>query len=290
MYEVDRISTAAIGKKFNVTDHTVSSYLKSLGCNVSRKRSRTPILSNYFEKIDTQNKAYFLGLIAADGSVFQCNKGKIVFSISLIDKDLLDLLSIEICGSDKLVREVKRKYRDGSSKMYEIKFSDEIFTNNLISNGILINKTFTLDFPNIDEEFISHYIRGYLDGDGTVYKFSGKLFIAFYGNKIFIPKLRDYLFNNNILDKESKRKIALEKANNEYYDINSPHYKNNERFSWAVQTINKRFDENDYYDDFVIRSSKLGHNNYPIIDKKGVCHGLIRITEITEKKKKKVTL
>ena len=200
MYEVDRISTAAIGKKFNVTDHTVSSYLKSLGCNVSRKRSRTPILSNYFEKIDTQNKAYFLGLIAADGSVFQCNKGKIVFSISLIDKDLLDLLSIEICGSDKLVREVKRKYRDGSSKMYEIKFSDEIFTNNLISNGILINKTFTLDFPNIDEEFISHYIRGYLDGDGTVYKFSGKLFIAFYGNKIFIPKLRDYLFNNNILE------------------------------------------------------------------------------------------
>ena len=200
MYEVDRISTAAIGKKFNVTDHTVSSYLKSLGCNVSRKRSRTPILSNYFEKIDTQNKAYFLGLIAADGSVFQCNKGKIVFSISLIDKDLLDLLSIEICGSDKLVREVKRKYRDGSSKMYEIKFSDEIFTNNLISNGILINKTFTLDFPNIDEEFISHYIRGYLDGDGTVYKFSGKLFISFYGNKIFIPKLRDYLFNNNILE------------------------------------------------------------------------------------------
>ena len=200
MYEVDRISTAAIGKKFNVTDHTVSSYLKSLGCNVSRKRSRTPILSNYFEKIDTQNKAYFLGLIAADGSVFQCNKGKIVFSISLIDKDLLDLLSIEICGSDKLVREVKRKYRDGSSKMYETKFSDEIFTNNLISNGILINKTFTLDFPNIDEEFISHYIRGYLDGDGTVYKFSGKLFIAFYGNKIFIPKLRDYLFNNNILE------------------------------------------------------------------------------------------
>ncbi len=200
MYEVDRISTAAIGKKFNVTDHTVSSYLKSLGCNVSRKRSRTPILSNYFEKIDIQNKAYFLGLIAADGSVFQCNKGKIVFSISLIDKDLLDLLSIEICGSDKLVREVKRKYRDGSSKMYEIKFSDEIFTNNLISNGILINKTFTLDFPNIDEEFISHYIRGYLDGDGTVYKSSGKLFIAFYGNKIFIPKLRDYLFNNNILE------------------------------------------------------------------------------------------
>lgn len=50
------------------------------------------------------------------------------------------------------------------------------------------------------------------------------------------------------------------------------------------------FDENDYYDDFLIKSSKLGHNNYPIIDKKGICHGLIRITEITEKNRKKCIL
>lgn len=50
------------------------------------------------------------------------------------------------------------------------------------------------------------------------------------------------------------------------------------------------FDENDYYDEFLIKSSKLGHNNYPIIDKKGYCHGLIRVTEITEKKKKKCIL
>ena len=40
-----------------------------------------------------------------------------------------------------------------------------------------------------------------------------------------------------------------------------------------------------YYDEFLIKSSKLGHNNYPIIDKKGYCHGLIRVTEITEKRK-----
>ena len=50
------------------------------------------------------------------------------------------------------------------------------------------------------------------------------------------------------------------------------------------------FDENDYYDDFLIKSSKLGHNNYPIINKKGICHGLIRITEITEKNRKKCIL
>ena len=50
------------------------------------------------------------------------------------------------------------------------------------------------------------------------------------------------------------------------------------------------FNENDYYDDFLVRSSKLGHNNYPVIDKHGLCHGLIRVTEITKKNKKKCIL
>lgn len=50
------------------------------------------------------------------------------------------------------------------------------------------------------------------------------------------------------------------------------------------------FDENTYYEDFLIKSNKLGHNNYPVIDKNGVCHGLLRITDINNKKRKKVIL
>ena len=50
------------------------------------------------------------------------------------------------------------------------------------------------------------------------------------------------------------------------------------------------FNECDYYDEFVIKTGKLKHNNYPIIGKRGVCKGLIRITDITEKNRKKVIL
>ena len=49
-------------------------------------------------------------------------------------------------------------------------------------------------------------------------------------------------------------------------------------------------EENDYYDDFLINSSRLRYNNYPIIDKNNICKGLIRITDITEKNRKKVIL
>ena len=50
------------------------------------------------------------------------------------------------------------------------------------------------------------------------------------------------------------------------------------------------FNEDDYYDEFVVKTSKLKHNNYPVLGKNNTCKGLIRITDITEKNKKKVIL
>jgi hypothetical protein len=45
------------------------------------------------------------------------------------------------------------------------------------------------------------------------------------------------------LEIETKRKLALKNANSQYYDKNSPHYRDNERYSWAIDNINKGFDE-----------------------------------------------
>ncbi len=53
---------------------------------------------------------------------------------------------------------------------------------------------------------------------------------------------------------------------------------------------NISFNENDYYDYFKERSMKYGYNNYPVIDNDGVCLGLIRITDINKKNRKKVIL
>lgn len=50
------------------------------------------------------------------------------------------------------------------------------------------------------------------------------------------------------------------------------------------------FDESDYYDEFVEKSTKLKHNNYPIVDKNNKCRGLIRMTDIDDKNRKKVIL
>ena len=52
----------------------------------------------------------------------------------------------------------------------------------------------------------------------------------------------------------------------------------------------KVFYENDYYADFKETTKKLKHNNYPILNKKGECLGLIRLTDILKKNSKKVML
>ena len=50
------------------------------------------------------------------------------------------------------------------------------------------------------------------------------------------------------------------------------------------------FRDDDYYNEFLIKSSKLRHNNYPIINKNDKCLGLLRITDINDIKRKKVIL
>ena len=50
------------------------------------------------------------------------------------------------------------------------------------------------------------------------------------------------------------------------------------------------FNENEYYDDFIIASKKLKHNNYPVIDDDNKCLGLLRLTDLDNVNKKKVIL
>jgi len=52
----------------------------------------------------------------------------------------------------------------------------------------------------------------------------------------------------------------------------------------------EKINEKDYLDSFLELSSKQGYNNYPVVNKKGKCVGLIRVTDIKEKNRKKVIL
>lgn len=48
----------------------------------------------------------------------------------------------------------------------------------------------------------------------------------------------------NMTDEEKltlRKDTCLEEVSNAYYDVDSPYYRDNERFKWAVDTINKLY-------------------------------------------------
>ena len=57
-----------------------------------------------------------------------------------------------------------------------------------------------------------------------------------------------------------------------------------------VTTDPIKFDENDYLSDFIEVNNEYKHTNYPIVDKKNNCLGVLRIVDVNDKNRKKVIL
>lgn len=117
---------------------------------------------NYFEVIDTEEKAYWLGFIYADGCISNDSKQQLI---------------IELCKQDKIVLEKFISCINGNNQIYENKHSYRLaicqkdFTNNLLDKGVFPKKSLLLKFPNTDiiqKQLIRHFIRGYFDGDGSI--------------------------------------------------------------------------------------------------------------------------
>lgn len=110
--------------------------------------------------IDTQEKAYLLGLFYADGNI-GLNQTQCRIDLSLGDKELIFKL--------KELFPFFYIHYDRGSKIELGNYCKDL-KKDLISNGCLPRKSFdnrnNLHIPNIEDSLIPHFIRGYFDGDG----------------------------------------------------------------------------------------------------------------------------
>ncbi len=148
------------------------------------------INENYFEEINTSDKAYFLGLLVSDGygssNGFQIN-------LQIGDIDILKTFTeyINYNGTIKIAQDNRKEsYKD----IAKLIICCQKIGNDLIQYGITKGKSHNAFFPDIPEEFYSHFIRGVFDGDGSIfiktYK-SGTFGIC--GNKPLLEKIRNVL-------------------------------------------------------------------------------------------------
>lgn len=175
-YQTQKYSLGALGKEYKISTHNIKKILsnngiKILPCYISRRKNHFD--QNYFNIIDSEEKAYFLGLLYADGCVSAGNR--ITIRLQATDKHILENFKKSIKSTAKLYLTKAKKITH--QDQYAIILSSETMYNDLIKLGCIPKKSLILKFPTEDQVpryLIRHFIRGYFDGDGH---------IAFYKRK-----------------------------------------------------------------------------------------------------------
>ena len=137
--------------------------------------SNRRIRHDFFKNISTELQAYLLGFYTADGSIDEKRK---TFRIHLSIKDSeLVYLYKDIISPDARLFSVADNYkttgRDGKEitghGSIGVDISSAILVNDLVELGIGYKKTYSdLTIPNIPENLIRHFVRGFFDGDGSI--------------------------------------------------------------------------------------------------------------------------
>ena len=146
---------------------SITTHLKKLG--IYRKYGAIYTQNdNFFDIIDNEKKAYWLGVLYADGCVR--NPSIVVFSSK--DKDWVEDFKKDIETDRPIKREFHKKYQ---KEIWKLSISSHKLYEDLCKHGCIDRKSKIIRMPNISENLIRHFIRGYFDGDGcATFLFSTK--------------------------------------------------------------------------------------------------------------------
>ena len=184
-----------VAEYFNVSISPIKRILKSNGFELTNRRYE--VNHHYFDVIDTEEKAYWLGFLYADGYIRERKSGNsLEMKLSIKDRNHLELFRQHL-ESNHLISDSlsKVKYKGGVSvsQMVHLAIYSSRLVESVKTKGIHSRKTYTIDNPNIDEGLRHHFIRGYFDGDGSFYFVKNKT-----NNSGFVcvsPKFRDFLMS-----------------------------------------------------------------------------------------------
>ena len=137
---------------------------------------------HYFDNIDTEDKAYWLGFLTADGWINQSKKTNAgVTGIELQYGDIghLKKFNKSINGNYQITDRWRTcsiaEDKEKKHHMCCIRIFSSTMYNTLKNLGFSNDKSYDFHIPNVPENLIRHYMRGYFDGDGC-FCFTNKSF------------------------------------------------------------------------------------------------------------------
>lgn len=153
--------------------------------------------STFFKTINTEEKAYWLGFLYADGYVYNRNNGakRLELALSYKDKDHVEKFKKEVGAKTSII---KKTIKLNGKEYYSAKISVNgyEFTKNLEDKGCVQAKSLILKFPTeeiVPKNLQQHFIRGYFDGDGCVFSDGYSNVINFVGTKHLLEGIQRVL-------------------------------------------------------------------------------------------------
>ena len=189
---------------------------------IQSNNARKYHINQDFFKTWSSDMAYILGFWFADGCIYN---GK-MFDITIQAKDKYILKKI----AEKL--QYKGNIYDYVDRQaVRINFSCVTIYRDIIALGGTERKSLTVQFPEVPEEYLADFIRGYFDGDGSVYNVKGgRINTAFTcGSKHFLDKLLEILREKAGVEGGSydPSSVSLRFGNKDSHKIGNFMYKNN---------------------------------------------------------------
>ena len=217
-YSETGISLTKMSEKYEIGRWTLTKKFKELGLDIINRQNQTKFDDTVFDSIDSEEKAYWLGFIFADGYI---DANKYVFEISLksSDREHLEKFNMFMKHQDKNhVKISKSKCGDKCFERCRWYVSNKHLWKTLNNYGCTPNKSTTLEFPNFlhfkYDHLIRHFIRGYFDGDGSFSRYILKTcvnpHIQIIGTPEFLNKLLEYTSLNGRIGKDKRWKNNTE--------------------------------------------------------------------------------
>lgn len=161
------LTSIELGKKYSIKPGTINYHLRKRGLSRGSGKPSSIANKDYFETIDTEEKAYFLGFLMADGCISSSHVNyHIKLELQEKDADVINAFLIAI-GSKNAVSKITKGNYIGNS----VSLSCKKMFYDLVNHGFLEHKSGNEIIPNtIPDELVRHFIRGYFDGDGCAAK------------------------------------------------------------------------------------------------------------------------
>ncbi len=179
------VDAPEIGRRFECHSSMIYYVLEHSGIN--RREQVACDNPGYFDVIDTPDKAYWLGFIAADGCISNTGRGYLRLQIKLARKDREHLVTLHKALKANRPIQDNEQWSLGKKRPYStLAVSSPRLTQALMSHGIIPRKTDVLEPWNGPAHLIPHYWRGLVDGDGSVTLSDKGVWVGFTGSEALV--------------------------------------------------------------------------------------------------------